>query len=71
MLGDNVLWSDTVKALLCKSHAENVAVDVNSLLALVNLPCVCLERFPTDEVQEWSAFDCTAIAECDFTYGIE
>ncbi|CAM2103759.1 unnamed protein product [Caretta caretta] len=27
-------------------------------------------RFPEDEVQEWSAFDCAAIFKCDFNFGI-
>ncbi|CAM2101000.1 unnamed protein product [Caretta caretta] len=29
------------------------------------------DRFPEDEVQEWSAFDCAAIVKCDFNFGIQ
>uniref|UniRef100_W5MX95 Uncharacterized protein n=1 Tax=Lepisosteus oculatus TaxID=7918 RepID=W5MX95_LEPOC len=59
-LGDNVSWSDNVKALLCKTGEENIAVDMSFLLTFMNLLCVHLEeRFSADEVQQWSAFDCS------------
>lgn len=69
-LGDNVSWSDKVKVLLSQQREENVTVDTSSLLTFINRLCVHLEeRFPEDEVQEWSAFDFSAIADCDFTFG--
>ncbi|XP_069794897.1 uncharacterized protein [Narcine bancroftii] len=69
-LGDPVSWSDKVKVLLSQQPEEDIAVDTSSLLTFINRLCVHLEeRFPEDEVQEWSAFDFSAIADCDFTFG--
>ncbi|CAM2096411.1 unnamed protein product [Caretta caretta] len=70
-LGDSVLWSDKVKALLDMSSQENNEIDTSSIITFINILCAHLAgRFPEDEVQEWSAFDCAAIVKCDFNFGI-
>lgn len=71
-LGNHVLWSNKVKVLLSQQHEENLKVDTSSLLTFINHLCVHLEeRFPEDKVQEWSAFDISAIVGCEFTFGDE
>uniref|UniRef100_A0A1B8Y9W5 HAT C-terminal dimerisation domain-containing protein n=1 Tax=Xenopus tropicalis TaxID=8364 RepID=A0A1B8Y9W5_XENTR len=71
-LGEKVKWSDKVNSLLDKVSAKEVSVDTNSILTFINILCLHLgERFPENEIEEWSAFDCTAIAQCDFDFGIE
>ncbi|CAM2096994.1 unnamed protein product [Caretta caretta] len=70
-LGDSVLWSDKVKALLDMSSQENNETDTSSIITFINILCACLaDRFPEDEVQELSAFDCAAIVNCDFNFAI-
>ncbi|CAM2095839.1 E3 SUMO-protein ligase KIAA1586-like [Caretta caretta] len=70
-LGDSVLWSDKVKALLDMSSQENSEIDTSSIITFINILCAHLaDRFPEDEVQEWSAFDCEAIVKRDFNFGI-
>ncbi|CAM2107057.1 unnamed protein product [Caretta caretta] len=70
-LGDSVLWSDKVKALLEMSSQENNEMDTSSIITFINILCAHLaDRFPEDEVQEWSAFDFAAIVKCDFKFGI-
>ena len=32
---------------------------------------ILIDRFPENEVQDWSAFDCEAIAQCNFNFGVE
>ncbi|CAM2096228.1 unnamed protein product [Caretta caretta] len=70
-LGDSVLWSDKVKALLDMSSQENNEIDPSFIITFINILCAHLvDRFPEDEVHEWSAFDCAAIVKCDFNFGI-
>ncbi|CAM2099563.1 unnamed protein product [Caretta caretta] len=70
-LGDSVLWSDKVKALLDMSSQENNEIDTNSIITFINILCAHLaDRFPEDEDHKWSAFDCVAIVKRDFNFGI-
>ncbi|CAM2103714.1 unnamed protein product [Caretta caretta] len=63
-LGDSVLWSDKVKALLDMSSRENNEIDTSSIITFIHILCAHLaDRFPEDEVQEWSAFDSAAIGD--------
>lgn len=67
-LSDVISWSDKVRTLL----QENTNVDTSSILAFIRILCDHLEdRFPENEVNAWSAFDCTAIAQCKFQFGID
>jgi hypothetical protein len=69
--GDTVNWSDNVKNLLSKISGK-VSVKTDSILTFINILCLHLgERFPENEIEEWSAFDLTAIAQCDYGFGIE
>ncbi|CAM2113913.1 unnamed protein product [Caretta caretta] len=53
------------------SSQENNEIDSSSIITFINILCAHLaDRFPEDEVQEWSAFDCAAIVKCDFNSGI-
>ncbi|CAM2115697.1 unnamed protein product [Caretta caretta] len=70
-LGDSVLWSDKVKSPLDMSSQENNEIMKVIMELVSNILCAHLaDRFPEDEVQEWSAFDCAAIVKCDFNFGI-
>ncbi|XP_039399576.1 protein ZBED8-like [Mauremys reevesii] len=52
-LGDSVLWSDKVKALLDMSSQENNEIDTSSIITFINFLCAHLaDRFPEHEVQE-------------------
>jgi hypothetical protein len=73
-LGDSVSWSDTVKALLHTSCQEINLVDTTSIITFIRILCAHLaERFPENEVEEWSAFDIAAIGQSQlvFSFGIE
>jgi hypothetical protein len=62
-----------VLSLLDKSLQENTNVDTSSILTFIRILCDHLaNRFPENEVDEWSAFDCDEIADqCKFECGIE
>ena len=71
-LGEKVKWSDKVSILLDNVSGEGVSVNTSSIITFINILSLHLgERFPENEIEEWSAFDCTAIAQCDFDIGIE
>ena len=68
-LGEKVKLSDKVSILFNNVSREGVSVDTSSI---INILCLHLgERCPEDEIEKWSAFDCTAIAQFDFDFGIE
>src|ERR1044072_593781 len=68
-----VVWDEHIKTLLesCRSQ-ENNEVDTRPILVFVQSVCDHLaDRFPENEVQDWSAFDFEAIAKCNFSFGVE
>ena len=71
-LGDVVSRSQKVRSLLDTSLQENANVDTRFILTFIRILCDRLaDRFPIKEVDQWSAFDCTANAQCQFEFGIE
>ncbi|KAM9128238.1 perilipin-3-like [Pangshura tecta] len=53
------------------SSEEHNGIDTSSIITFINILCAHLaDRFPEDEVQKWSTFDCEAIVKCDFNFGI-
>ena len=71
-LGNNVIWSSNVLSLFNKAHEENCQINENSFLTFIKLLCNHLdERFPPNEVKEWSAFDLSLLSDCDFNFGTE
>ena len=71
-LGEKVKWSDKVRILFDNVSGEGVSVDTSSIITFINILCLHLgERFPENDIEEWSAFDYKAIAQCDFDFGIE
>ena len=69
-LGEEVKWSDKVSILLDNVSGEGVSVDTSSLIIFINILCLHLgENFLKMKIEEWSAFYCTAIAQCDFDFG--
>ena len=68
-LGETVFWSESVKHLLSLQTEE---VDTSSVMRFLNLLCAHLDaRFPENEIKEWTAFDLSALRDCDFNFGTE
>ena len=68
-IGAEVSWSENVKSFLDTSLQENTNVDTRSILDFIRIFCdYPADRFPENEVDEWSAFNYTAIAQCQFDF---
>ena len=66
-LGYNTFWNDKAKQIL----TENEDIDTRQITRFIRSVCDHLHaRFPSDELECWSAFDPTALKNCTFDFGV-
>ena len=65
-------WNSKVVTLLDQCKERDIEVNTGFIIAFIKSVCEHLEnRFPEGEINNWSAFDCTALTECTFDFGVQ
>ena len=71
-LSNVTFWNTKVVKLLDQCKERDIEVNTGFIIAFIKSVCEHLEnRFPEGEINNWSAFDCTALTECTFDFGVQ